>query len=214
MRITARPLLLMFMVAAAVLTATLSTASPAFAHGHRDVGEYEFTVGFFVEPAYEGEKNGVDLRVADADGEPVEGVHETLQVEIRVTEGDQSMTLPLRAVFGQPGRYTADLVPTVAGAYSFRFFGNIGDLAVDEVFTSEVDSFSSVSPIADLQFPVQVAGGRELQAALTGAVDAAADADDAAQAAASRANIALGVAVLGVLAGAGGLAFGLRSRKA
>ncbi len=50
---------------------------PAFvsAHGGREVGEYELTVGFFVEPAYEGEKNGVDLRVVTGDEEPVEGVH-------------------------------------------------------------------------------------------------------------------------------------------
>ncbi len=167
-----------------------------------------------MEPAYEGEKNGVDLRVADEDGEPVEGLEETLQVEVRVAHGDASMTLPLRAVFGQPGRYTADFVPTQAGAYLFRFFGTLAGTDVDETFTSEVDSFSSVAPIADLQFPVQVAGGRELQAALTGAVASAADADDAARAAQTRANLALGIGVLGVPVGAAGLAFGLRRSRA
>ncbi|MCK9486429.1 MAG: hypothetical protein M0R73_06970 [Dehalococcoidia bacterium] len=210
MRLTARPVLMSVLAAFAALAATAALVAPVAAHGHRAVGDYEFTVGFFVEPAFEAEKNGVDLRVADAGDEPVLGLEGTLEVEISLVEGDQALTLPLRAVFNQPGRYTADFVPTVAGAYSFRFIGNVEGLQVDETFTSETDSFSSVAPIADLQFPVQVAGGRELQAALSGAVDAAAEADEAAQAATTRANIALGVGALGLLVGAGGLAFGLR----
>lgn len=180
------------------------------AHGGREVGDYEFTVGFYVEPAFEGEKNGVDLRIADADGEPVEGAEETLEVEI--TQGDSTLTLPLRTVFGTPGRYTADFFPTVPGQYTFRFFGTLADLQVDESFTSEVDGFNSVEPTEDLQFPQRVASGRELQSAVTGATEAAATADDSASAAAARANIALGLGALGLVAGIGGLAMSMRKR--
>ncbi len=180
------------------------------AHGGREVGEYQFTVGFFVEPAFEGEKNGVDLRVRDHDGEPIEGVEKTLEVE--VIQGDQTVVMPLRAVFNDPGRYTADFFPTVAGQYTFRFFGTVGDLAVDESFTSEVDGFGSVEPTEKRQFPVRIVSGRELQSAVTGATDAAADADDSASAAASRANIALVLGALGLLAGGGSLVMSMRQR--
>lgn len=198
-------------LAAAVLATAIVglTSSVALAHGGREVGEYEFTVGFFVEPAFEGQKNGVDLRVAHHH-EPVEGVEATLQVEI--IKDDQTLTLPLRTVYNDPGRYTADFFPTSPGEYTFRFFGKVGNLDVDESFTSEADSFSSVNPTTEIQFPVRVASGRELQAAVTGASDAAETAQDAVSSAETRANIALAVGALGVLVGAGGLAMGMRRR--
>lgn len=193
------------------LSLVLAFAPPLVsAHGGREVGEYEFTVGFFVEPAFEGEKNGVDLRVRDHDGEPIEGVDETLEVE--VTQADESVVMALRPVFNDPGRYTADFFPTVAGQYTFRFFGAIGDLTVDESFTSEVDGFNSVQPTEDRQFPVRVASGRELQSAVTGATEAATDAEDAATAATTRSNIALALGVLGLMAGGGSLAVSIRKR--
>jgi hypothetical protein len=197
---------------AALCAALVLLIMPALvsAHGGREVGEYSFTVGFFVEPAYEGEKNGVDLRVETGDEEPVEGVEETLEVE--VIYGEDSVVMPLRAVFNTPGRYTADFFPTVAGQYTFRFFGTIGDLAVDESFTSEVDGFNSVQPTEDRQFPVRVASSRELQSAVTGSTDAIAEADEAASAAATRANIALGLGAVGLLAGVGALALSMRKR--
>lgn len=47
-----------------ILSATL--ASPALAHEGRDVGDYNFVVGFLREPAYEGQLNGVSLVVTRA----------------------------------------------------------------------------------------------------------------------------------------------------
>lgn len=196
-------------VCAAIVVAIVP--SVVSAHGGREVGEYHLTVGFFVEPAFEGEKNGVDLRVRDHDEAGVEGVDETL--EVQVIQGDQSVVMPLRAVFNDIGHYTADFFPTVAGQYTFRFVGAIGDLTIDESFTSEVDDFGNVRPTEDVQFPVRIASGRELQSAVTGATDAASDADDTASAAASRANIALGLGVLGLLAGGGSLAMSMRKRS-
>ncbi len=198
-------------VAAALLAIAIVglTSSVALAHGGREVGEYNFTVGFFVEPAFEGEKNGVDLRVV-AGHDPVEGLEETLAVE--VTVGDATLPLALRAVRNEPGRYTADFFPTTTGAYTFRFIGKVGNLDVDESFTSEVDNFASVTPPTDLQFPIRVASSRELQAGITGATDTAAEAQDAVSAAETRASIALAVGALGVIVGAGGLAMGMRRR--
>lgn len=198
------------LAAALVATAIIGlTATTALAHGHRHVGDFNFTVGFFVEPAFEGEKNGVDLRVERGE-EPVEGVHETLSVEI-IHEAN-SIELPLRAVFGQPGRYTADFFPTATGDFTFRFHGTIDGTEIDESFTSTEDSFSVVRPAAELQFPVAVVSGRELQAGITGATDAATTAQDAVSATETRANIALAVGALGLLIGVGGIAMSMRRR--
>ena len=73
-------------VLALVLAGTL--AHGVLAHERRPVDRYEFVVGFLVEPAFEGIKNGVDLRVsipAAAEGgeaTPVEGLEESVQVEV------------------------------------------------------------------------------------------------------------------------------------
>lgn len=196
--------------------ALLTLPATTEAHGHRDVGDYRLTVGFFVEPAFEGLMNGVDLRV-QRDGEPVTGVEASLEVEVR--HGDASTVMPLRAVWGQPGRYTADFVPTAVGEYTFRFFGRIETLEIDESFTSSEDNFNAVESIAERQFPAQIASPRELEAAVRGAVDASTEAsaaattaEDAVGAAEMRANLALAVGVLGLLVGGGGLAIGLRRR--
>jgi hypothetical protein len=53
-------------VAAAIVAALLPFAVQA--HDHREVGGYELTVGFLNEPAFEGEPNGVSLRIAHAGG--------------------------------------------------------------------------------------------------------------------------------------------------
>jgi hypothetical protein len=197
------------LLTAFALLTLLALPAIAQAHGHRDVGDYRLTVGFFVEPAFEGLMNGVDLRVQQ-DGEPVTGVETTLEVEVR--HGDASMVLPLRAVWGQPGRYTADFVPTAVGEYTFRFFGRIESLEIDESFTSTADNFNSVQSIAERQFPLQAPSPRELEAAISGAVSTATEAGDSVSAAEMRANLALAVGVLGLLAGGGGLVLGLRRR--
>ncbi|MEX2446065.1 MAG: hypothetical protein WD734_01910, partial [Dehalococcoidia bacterium] len=55
----------------AMLTLALGLAAPRIAQAHesRDVGPYNFVVGWMAEPAIEGEKNGIDLRITQ-DGEP------------------------------------------------------------------------------------------------------------------------------------------------
>lgn len=56
----------------------LPPASTALAHGHVEAGDYEIEIGFLNEPAYQGEPNGLDLKVmkrsaADAASTPIEG---------------------------------------------------------------------------------------------------------------------------------------------
>jgi hypothetical protein len=134
------------------LSLLLTLALPAMAHEHREVGEAAITFGWRVEPAYTTLFNGPELHIAHHETEePIEGLEETLQLEISF--GDQTKVLRLRAVFGEPGSYTADLIPTQPGDYSFRLSGTIGETEVDETFTSADGDFSSVEPVSDIMFP-------------------------------------------------------------
>lgn len=142
---------LMWRVLGAATLATLVGTGVVLAHEVRDVGEYTFVVGFLDEPAFSGQKSGLDLRVSRG-GEPVEGLEETLQAE--VTFGDSTRELPLSPAFGEPGAYRSVFFPTAAGPYTFRIFGDIDEKPVDESFTSGPETFGDVQDVAGGQFPV------------------------------------------------------------
>jgi hypothetical protein len=168
----------------------LAAPTPVLAHERRAVGEYTFIVGFLKEPAFEGETNGIDLRVVrTADEQPVEGLEQTLKAEVIV--GPNTMPVPLRPRFRQPGAYNGEFVPTRPGSYTFRFTGSIDGQPINETFESGPGRFDDVRAVAPLQFPDKVPSGAELQRALA--------------AAESRANTAFAVAVAGLAAGVAGL---------
>lgn len=193
---------------AALVIAGLVCPGSALAHERREVAGYQFVVGFISEPALEGQKNGVDLRVSKAE-KPVEGLEKTLQVEVTHLESGTKKTFALRTIFRDPGHYTADLIPTVAGQYRFRFFGTIEGRAIDETFTSGPETFSNITSTTDLLFPLAVAQPRELTAGVRGATEAAELAADRADAARTLAiaGIAIGIAGLVIGLGAGALAW-------
>ncbi|MEZ4669527.1 MAG: hypothetical protein R3E39_16610 [Anaerolineae bacterium] len=138
-----------FLVVGLLLAALIA---PVSAHEGREVGETLIEFGWRLEPAYTNLLNGPELTIeTHDDGKPVEGLEETLLIE--VSYGGKSKALRLRAVANEPGHYTADLIPTQPGDYSFHLTGKIGDVDVDEVFDSASGEFSSVDPISDIQFP-------------------------------------------------------------
>ncbi|MSQ36585.1 MAG: hypothetical protein EXR63_05550 [Dehalococcoidia bacterium] len=190
--------------------ASILVPAVASAHERRTVGKYELVVGFFVEPVYVGQMNGVSLRVQlpGAPATPVEGLEKTLQVEITHMGSGTRKTVPLRTVFREPGHYTADLLPTVTGQYRFRFFGTIEGTTVNEQFTSGAN-FDSVEGAGEIEFPERVAQVREVQGLASAARDQADDADSAASTARLLAIAALAVAVL---SGGPALALTLRWR--
>jgi hypothetical protein len=102
----------------------LLSPTTASAHERRAIANNgaEVVVGWLGEPAYLDQPNGVDFRVTNpATKAPIDGLEKTVKVE--VTKGGVSRTFDLRARFGQPGAYTADLIPTSTGDYTFRFVG-------------------------------------------------------------------------------------------
>lgn len=81
-----------------------SLGATAYGHARREVGPYRLVVGFLVEPAYEGLKNGVDLRVLRADTEaPLERLQDTLQVEVTHVPSMVAKVLKLRSIYRDPG---------------------------------------------------------------------------------------------------------------
>ncbi len=165
---------------AVLLALALPTA--ALAHEHRTVHEYELTVGFNVEPAYIGQINGAFLQVmkpavSDQEGRsdkesdashshaamvPVEGLESTLAVLV-AAGGSEPREFPLRAVYGAPGAYVADFVPTRTGSYIFTFTGTIEGNPINERFESGPGRFDDVRAITTIQFPEPLPSSTELQ---------------------------------------------------
>jgi len=187
----------------------LGLAATASAHEHREVGDYELTVGFTGEPALVNEPNGLDLRVQlghGDDGTPVEGLQDTLDAEISFA--GETKELELRARFGQPGAYTSDIIPTAEGAYTFRIVGTIEGMEIDETFTSGPETFAEVQSTDEIAFPAVETGADD------GSSSAVSEAQDTADSARTLAIIGIIVGVLGLAAGAAGVMMALNARSA
>jgi hypothetical protein len=143
--------------ALAALSVSAVAVSSAGAHERREVGNYNFVVGFRVEPAFQNEINGIDLRVTlkDAAATPVENLQDAL--EVTVSAGGKSMPTKLRAVFRDPGHYYSDFIPTAAGDYTFQIKGKINGQTVEEKFISGPGRFGAVESVEALQFPLKTA---------------------------------------------------------
>jgi hypothetical protein len=194
-----------------VLGLALAGPSAASAHEHRTVaGDYELVVGFLNEPAYEGQLNGLDLRVTRlGSGEPLDGLDRTLKAE--VTMGGDSLSLPLvpRAghVHGQGaerGAYDGEFLPTRSGTFYFYLTGTVEGRPVAELFESGPGRFSDVEPTGAIQFPDRLPSGREFQRALAAA-------DSRAATATTLAAVGIGVGLLGLLVAVGTLVWARRA---
>ena len=197
---------------AALIAVALMVAAPSavLAHESRDVSGYKFGVGWIGEPALEGQKNGVDLRITQAD-KPVEGVEKTLQVEITHKASGAKKTFALRTIFRDPGHYTADLIPTAPGQYEMRFFGKVGNTEVAQTFISGPGRYGDIEPTTEIAFPVAAPQVREVAGSAKQALEAAQAAEDAAGTART---IGIAGSVLGVLGIAvGGGAFMTTRRR-
>jgi hypothetical protein len=182
----------------AVLTAVVGTGTVA-AHESREVGDLTMVVGFLDEPVYVGQKSGLDLRISRGE-EPVEGLEETLQAEV-IFE-DQARALEISPSFGDPGAYRSVFIPTAAGPYTFRIFGEVDGESIDESFTAGPDTFGEIQDTAGNQFPV----------VLPAAADVARDAE-AGAGAATTATLALGLGAAGLVAGVVALGLALARRR-
>jgi hypothetical protein len=211
------------------LTATLGlavllvplVASPASAHEARTVGKYHFVVGFGDEPAYQGEKNSVQLLLGDANDKPVTDLGDSLKVEVS-TDTVPGQTLPLAlepffevGEFGTPGDYRAFFIPTRPGKYTFHFTGSVKGQKVDQRFTSSSTGFGEVEDPANVEFPAKDPTTGQLAQRLDQQVPRL----ETAVAAARKqgrddARRALIVAIVGVVIGLAGVGLALTRRPA
>ncbi len=177
----------------------LGLASIAFAHGSTQVGDYNLEFGFHNEPVYQGDSNGLDLFVTNLKtNEKVNGLESTLQAEIIF--GDSTKKLTLAPQDGVDGGYTAPVIPTVLGDYTFHIFGSINGTPVDVQMTSSPTTFGSAESKTDYQFPV--------------AEPSVADVQAQSAATASMARVALVVGIVGVILGIVALVVGLGMARA
>ncbi len=150
-----------FRLTALLALVLLISVVPALAHEGRAVGDYELHFGWRVEPVYAGMMNGPELFIGPAQADGAGSDEETtidtsgmdVNLQVEVSFGDQTMSLTFWPAEGDTGHYIADLVPMLPGDYSFHLTGNIGDMAVDEVFTSADGQFGTVEPASDIMFP-------------------------------------------------------------
>jgi hypothetical protein len=196
----------------------LLPASPALAHGEAGHGDLVLTIGFVNEPAFAGMPNGVQL-IVEHDGEPVTDLRPG-DVQVEVTYGDEtSEPMDLepafayeggQLVFGEPGDYHAEFVPSQPGDYTFHFTGTIDGEEVDEEMSSGPNTFATVGDVAEASFPaVNAPTNEELATRIDEESGRTADAVAAAEAAAASADDAASsartVAMIGVVLGAIGI---------
>lgn len=144
---------------AVVVAFTITFGGSALAHERRQVGPYQLVVGFLTEPAFAGAVNGVDLRVTDTRVTPaknVEGLQDTVTVDVFHGGIATPLSLKIRSRFGQPGAYAADFIPTRPGSYRFVFRGKIEQQDVNETFESGPGRFDDAKDTTDLQYPEKV----------------------------------------------------------
>jgi hypothetical protein len=164
-----RRMALALLTVALLIPFTLSVAS---AHGHTTVGDYELVIGFHNEPAYQSEPNGLDLFVTNTKtGEKINDLADTLKVELLF--GSSKKELKIRPQWGEDGAYTADVLPTVAGDYTWHIWGDIKGTPVDISMTSSPDTFSAIQAKSAVSFPAAEATPAELQAQVAAAQQAA-----------------------------------------
>jgi hypothetical protein len=184
-------------------------APPAMAHESRKVGAYEFVVGWYDEPTYTGAKNGPEVSISDFQSEEPIGENVPVELEVEVIFEGESTTLTMEPTFSDPSVFEADLAPTRPGEYTFHFTGTVGDLEVDEEFTSGPDTFNSPTDLAEISFPVADPSTADLaerldqelprvQEEAVAAAQNAAESDDV-DSARIIAFIALGLGVIAVL---------------
>ncbi len=137
---------------------------------------------------------------------PIEGLRDTLRVEVTHVPTAVSKTMDLHAVFDDPGHYTADLIPTSPGHYRFRFIGAIEGEPVDMTFDSKAGGgdFDDVQTASAIHFPQSVPSARELESAVRGVQDTARPAQETA-------DNASRLATIGILFGAAGTVIGIGS---
>jgi hypothetical protein len=194
----------LFILVSGLVAALTPTA--ALAHERRALDKYSLVVGFNDEPAIQGQPNGAQITVTvpGEDNRAVEGLANTLKTTVAFG-GGQPKEFKMRSVFGKPGQYVADFIPTRDGTYIFNFSGTIEGTPIDERFESGPGRFNDVEAVEGLQFPEAVPLANDAVRTARTAGDQAAAAAAQADSARTMAMAGIGVGVVGLVVGAAAL---------
>jgi hypothetical protein len=177
------------LIAAVSVAWYLAGPGTAFAHKIITVGDYDYTlrISWLSEPAFVGEPNAVLVEIADGNTGTLVAAIPKLTASITVGGRKRDLQLyPLDAT--RPGRFVADVIPTVRGIYTLQLGGYLGADAVK--VPVDLDEVEDARPV---QFPEQSASALELQTRLAAA-------ESAARWAQAVAVVALGMSGLSLLA--------------
>jgi hypothetical protein len=155
----------MVLLVIALMTGLWMT-QPVSAHERRKIGggKYEVEVGWDKEPTLANQSNAATIMIYQADGKTiVEGAEKTLHIKIAFGGGEPK-EFPLKATWGKPGYYVANIIPTRAGSYLFTFTGTIDGTPIEETFESGPGRFADVASSDDLYFPSIASTTAELKA--------------------------------------------------
>jgi hypothetical protein len=204
-----------------VWLATLLVPAEAAGRETRTVvgGRFELTVGFLNEPAYEGEPNGLYVRVYEVPmpaAESADGVAAQATPSAATPVGEATPpgsptpvpgseltaeiaygpdVRPLKLEPGsQPGVYQAAFVPTQPGNYIFRIKGTLDGEEIAEEFRTSPLGIPPVVGVAGLQFPQEIPVGQ-------GLLDALDEREAEAERARTLGAVGIALGVVGLLAG-------------
>lgn len=127
-----------------LLFLSMTVVQDVMAHTRVELGPYAVVVGWLQEPVIVGERNAIIVEVTENEL-PVTGVEATLDMEVLYAGSNFRTNINPTET---PGLYTAPIYPTFRGQYQVRLFGQIDELAVDEIIEPE-----EVFPASRLQFP-------------------------------------------------------------
>lgn len=136
----------------------------ALAHVEKQVGPFVLEIGWGVEPPYAGTQNFIDVTTSERSGAVIAKPGNGLSVEI--SYGATRTTRPLQPT-GAPGKLSALIVPTRAGAYTFHVSGTLRGRSVDTTVACSSGTFECVDDPSELEFPAKDPSNGELAARLT-----------------------------------------------
>ena len=143
------------------ILALLTSYQTVLAHESITVGDFEIEIGWVNEPAIAGQQNAIAISITNASSaEPVEDVS---SLTVTVSYGGQSKELTLQPLGENArGQFVAPILPTVAGEYTLKLGGTLGETVVDaEVHPEEV------LPADTLQFPSAESAEQSANAGMT-----------------------------------------------
>ena len=230
--------------AAAALLALTASFAVVSAHFVFTAGKYRIAIGWQFEPAggtdtYVGAPNAIQVFIdvpseSNPIGTPVSTLnqdctHPDFQVTVTVgsTTSSPYCPVPLHDSDTGNGRldeYDYAIIPTVVGTYTFRIFGTINGVPINQTVASGPTTFDSIADSSVVQFPVVIpaaaavatkvnAVSQRAASALASAQSASTAAGGAKTSASGATTLAIIAIVAAVLLSALNLAIGLRRRS-